>query len=324
MSSAVSDRSEYKNDPIRGYVSGFDTNVPAWGETAEIAWQAIMKRPFIAGGFTWTGWDYRGEPTPDGWPDVSSHFGIIDAAGFWKDLAYWYYAWWARPFPPVLHVFPHWNWSPQTCEGACHIHANTMCIDVWAYSNAEEVELFLPNGTSMGRQRMELLSHVEWRCVPYIPGQLLARAFVNGIMSGSISLQTTGSPAAVRLRFQDGYGVQGLTRDSDDVALIVAEVVDLHGQIVPTASSQIAFSATGLTVVGTANGDPACLTPSNSSVRAAFHGLLLVIVRASAHEYAETGFVQASSQGLIAASLQVHINKQSASLPASLPHTYFV
>jgi hypothetical protein len=68
---------------------------------------AVAWRP----GWTWTGWDYKGEPTPYGWPDINSHFGIIDEAGFPKDRFYWYQAWFGTADPVVLHVFPHWNWA---------------------------------------------------------------------------------------------------------------------------------------------------------------------------------------------------------------------
>ena len=88
-SSAVSDRGEYNSNSTTGHVSGYDTNAPSWGETAQVAWAGILERPFIAGGFTWTGWDYKGEPTPYAWPDINSHFGILDIAGFMKDRAYW-------------------------------------------------------------------------------------------------------------------------------------------------------------------------------------------------------------------------------------------
>jgi hypothetical protein len=58
----VSDRGEYKNDPVSGHVQGYDNQYPGWGESAEQAWagvgmsngQGILTRPFISGGWTWT------------------------------------------------------------------------------------------------------------------------------------------------------------------------------------------------------------------------------------------------------------------------------
>ena len=134
-SSAYSDRGVVSNDRALGHVRDYDTEHPSWGETSQVAWQAILSRPWVAGGFTWTGWDYRGEPTPYAWPDKSSHFGILDQvpwsrwssfppseAGFWKHRAYWYQACWTSE--PVIHLLPHWNWC-QSCANTCpspHTH----------------------------------------------------------------------------------------------------------------------------------------------------------------------------------------------------------
>eukprot|EP00937_MAST-01D_sp_MAST-1D-sp2_P002554 g2554.t1 len=142
-SSAVSDRGEYSNDPAGGHVSGYDTEHPGWGQTAEGAWggvgqpnnQGILTRDFIAGGFTWTGWDYKGEPTPDGWPDINSHFGIIDEAGFPKDRYYWYQSFFPD-YPAgkgIVHLLPHWNWAadPATATAThmepCSATGGSMC-----------------------------------------------------------------------------------------------------------------------------------------------------------------------------------------------------
>ena len=109
------------NNKSSGHVRGYDTERPSWGQTAEAAWggvdepqaQGILTRPFVMGGFTWTGWDYKGEPTGPtigyGWPDVNSHFGILDIAGFEKDRFYWYLAHFPsyKPGEGVLHLFPH-------------------------------------------------------------------------------------------------------------------------------------------------------------------------------------------------------------------------
>ena len=107
--STVSTRGIYENDPVRGYVSAYDLNFPPWAATAEKWWKDYDSRPFLAGGFAWTGFDYRGEPTPYNWPCISSHFGIMDTCGFPKDNYFYYQAWWGRS--TVLHLFPHWNWA---------------------------------------------------------------------------------------------------------------------------------------------------------------------------------------------------------------------
>lgn len=139
--SAVSTRGEYARDDKRAVVSSYDVDAPYWGKTAQAWWRLYNSKPYLLGGFVWTGFDYRGEPTPfNWWPSVSSNFGIMDLCGLPKDIFYYYQAWW-RDDLPVLHLLPHWNWEGR--EG--------QPIEVWAYSNLEAVELFL-NGRSLGRQ----------------------------------------------------------------------------------------------------------------------------------------------------------------------------
>ncbi|HVP11825.1 MAG TPA: beta-galactosidase GalA, partial [Phycisphaerae bacterium] len=123
--STVSTRGEYVVDRERGYLTAYDRHKPGWGALAHEWMQFYMTRPFLAGGFAWTGFDYRGEPTPYGWPCISSHFGIMDTCGFPKDLYYYYQAWWTDE--PVLHLFPHWNWAGK--EG--------QPVDVWCFTNAD-------------------------------------------------------------------------------------------------------------------------------------------------------------------------------------------
>src|ERR1043165_8947141 len=107
--SAFATRGIYAADAARGYVSAYDVNKPSYGATAEEWWSYYAARPFLAGGFVWTGFDYRGEPSPYKWPCISSHFGILDTCGFAKDTAFYYKAWWGAE--PVLHLLPHWNWE---------------------------------------------------------------------------------------------------------------------------------------------------------------------------------------------------------------------
>ena len=156
-------------------------NVPSFGETAEEWWKFYATREWEAGGFFWTGFDYRGEPTPYGWPSVNSQTGVIDMCGSPKDNFYYYKAWWGTE--PALHLFPHWNFEGR--EGDI--------IPVWAYSNLEEVELFV-NGKSLGQQKVPHLGHVEWK-VRYEPGAIEARGYKAGKVVLTEKRETTG-PAA--------------------------------------------------------------------------------------------------------------------------------
>ena len=150
QASAVSTRGIYANDPARGYVSSFDDTALGWATTTERWWSYFAERPWLSGGFVWTGFDYRGEPTPYQWPCINSHFGVLDMCGFPKENYYYYQAWWTTN--TVLHLFPHWNWPGQ--EGRE--------IRVDCLSNCQEVELFL-NGVSLGKQTMKRNSKLTWK-----------------------------------------------------------------------------------------------------------------------------------------------------------------
>ena len=41
----------------------------------------VLNADYVSGAFEWSGFDYKGEPVPNSWPDVNSHFGFLDIAG---------------------------------------------------------------------------------------------------------------------------------------------------------------------------------------------------------------------------------------------------
>ena len=365
-SSAVSDRGEYANDAVGGHVSGYDTNEPSWGETAEGAWggigisngQGILTRAFISGGWTWTGWDYRGEPTPYAWPDTNSHFGILDLCGFEKvrpwqrrgssssssslasdaahatmlpftpphavhapftrtttcthahthvamaqDRFYWYKAWFSQPSPPSVHLFPHWNWQAGSN------------VDLWVYSNADSVEL-LVNGVSQGTKKMPTYSHVNWNGIPWVAGSIEARAYTNGSSTPvAFSVRnTTGAATSLRLSVRDGVGAT-LMAGCHDVALVMVEVIDANGAVVPTSSAVVTWSVDGpATFSGSGNGDPANTVTSISPTLAAFHGLGLAVIQGGTTPGAVR--VSASAPGLTGDTLTIQQNMPPAGFTA--------
>ncbi|MGH8301349.1 MAG: beta-galactosidase GalA, partial [Steroidobacteraceae bacterium] len=261
--STVSTRGIYITDTLRNWVSAYDVNHPAWAELAEKWWQFYAARDFLAGGFAWTGFDYRGEPTPYGWPSISSQFGIVDTCGFPKDMFHYYRSCWSGQ--PVLHLFPHWNWQQRLGEP----------IRVWVYSNLEEVELFL-NGKSLGSQKVPPLGHLEWS-VTYEPGVLEARGRGKGGAVLTERRETTGVPAAIRLTPDRGE----VRADGEDLVMIRVEAVDSAGRHVPTADTLIQFSVSGAgRFRGVGNGDPNCQQSDQQPQRSLFNGLAQLIVQA--------------------------------------------
>ncbi len=284
--STVSTRGIYANDAAKGYVSAYDVNAPDWGATAEDGWRPIGERPYIAGGFVWTGFDYKGEPTPYGWPCINSHFGIIDIAGFPKDNFYYYKAWWGKE--PVVHVLPHWNWKGQ--EGKP--------IDVWVYSNADRVELYL-NGKKLGDKPMPKFGHVSWK-VPYTPGVLIAKGYKGSKLIATDKVETTGAPAQIKV-FTDRAN---LTSDNQDLSVVQVQILDAKGRVVPTASNLVKFSLKGTgRIAGVGNGDPSSHEPDKASRRSAFNGLCMALIQAT-HSKGEI-VLTASSPGLKPATLRL-------------------
>lgn len=255
-------RGVYFDDRERRHLRAYDWDPSDWGSSAEQAWSHYANRPFLAGMFVWTGFDYRGEPTPFDWPAIASQFGILDLCGFPKDAAFYFQAWWRDE--PLLHVFPHWNWAGREGQE----------IDVWAYSNCDEVELFL-NGTSLGRKQMPRNGHLEWP-VAYQPGELEARGHRGGAVIRTTRIQTTDAPAALVLTPDREVILAG----GADVVVVAVSSVDAQGRHVPTAANQVKFSVSGGRILGVGNGDPGSLEPDQASARNLFNGYAQVIVQA--------------------------------------------
>lgn len=237
-------RGEYVKDDAAHIMPAYDTTAPWWATTAEGWWPHFDARPYIAGGFIWTGFDYRGEPTPySEWSSISSQFGALDTCGFPKDNYYYYLAWW-RP-EPLLHLFPHWNWGKE--DGI----KEGQDISVWAYSNADEVELFV-NAKSAGRKTVTKDFHVEWT-VPYQPGKIEAFAYKGGKVILKDKRETAGTSARILLTTDRS----ALVNDGMDCTMIKAEGFDDKDRPVPGADNQITFTISGPgAVIGVGNGNP--------------------------------------------------------------------
>ncbi len=282
MGSTVTTRGIYEKDEIRAYVPDQDITHPWWASKAETWWKLAAENKYWLGGFVWTGFDYRGEPTPYKWPNISSHFGILDVCGFPKNIYYYYKSWWTNE--DILHISPHWNWPDKIGKP----------IDVWVNSNADEVELFL-NGKSLGQKTMERNSHLQWN-VLYEPGTLEAIAYKKGKKITS-KIETTEQASQVVIATDK----TNLRADGKDVTVINISISDEKGREVPTANNIITFTVSNnAKIIGVGNGDPSSHEPdkckTNSWQRSAFNGKCQVIIQASKNS-GEVKF-EAKSDGL--------------------------
>ncbi|QEK51354.1 DUF4982 domain-containing protein [Pedobacter aquae] len=245
-------------------VTAYDNVAAYWGTSHEKAWKAVKDRNFMSGIFVWTGFDYLGEPVPYDFPARSSYYGIIDLAGFPKDVYYMYQSEWTNQ--PVLHLLPHWNWQAGKV------------VDVWAYYNqADEVELFL-NGKSLGKKAKttdEL--HVSWK-VPFEAGTLKAISYLNGKVVLEKEIRTAGAPHHIVLNVDRNK----LKADGNDLAFVTATLVDEAGTIVPDADNLIKFTISGAgQIAGTDNGYQADLSSLSKPNRKLWKGKALAIVKAT-------------------------------------------
>jgi len=279
--STLTTRGEYADDRRRAFVTSYNMT--------DGTWKPIADRPWMFGAFPWTGFDYKGEPTPYGWPCINSHFGILDMCGFPKDNYYYYQSWWKTQ--PVVHVMPHWNWPGKEGQD----------IRVVAFSNCARVELLL-NGQSLGAKAMPKNEHLEWR-VKYASGELVAKGFdANGKVTATDTVQTAGAAAALRLSTQRPT----LIADGEDVSPVKVEVLDDKGRVVPTADNLVAFQVTGAgATAGVGNGNPSDHDPDQADNRRAFNGLCMVVVRAG--QQPGDIEVKATAPGLKPASLSLKV-----------------
>jgi beta-galactosidase len=246
----------------------------------------VKKCDFLSGMYIWTGFDYLGEPTPYDWPSRSSYFGIVDLAGFPKDAYYMYESEWTDK--PVLHVFPHWNWEVgQT-------------VDVWAYTNCDEVELFL-NGQSLGTKRKAVDDlHLMWR-LPFSPGTLRAVGRKGGKEILVQEIKTAGTPAKLSLEADRST----IDEDGRDLSFITVRVLDEAGTMVPYADNAIHFKLSGEgKIAGVDNGLQTSLEPFQAKERKAFNGMCLVVVRSN--EKPGQIKLEAESDGLVGSSIMIH------------------
>ena len=237
----------------------------------ERGWQFYADRPWAAGIFYWTGFDYRGEPNPLSYPATDSEFGILDYCGFWKDEAWYLKSWWTDE--PTLLIFPHWNLQGHEGEE----------IELWAYSNCDEVELTV-NGKRLGRQTMPRNGHLKWKAI-YKPGKVVATGYKNGRRILTETIETTQPAAQIVLKTDR----QTILADGRDVAVVTVEIQDKKGRIVPDACPLLTFHLEGGgRILGVGNGDPAYLgsdhpqdIDSKEFQIPAFNGLAQVIIQSN-------------------------------------------
>ena len=279
--STTTTRGEYADNREKAYVTSY--------HMTDETWRSVAERPFMAGSFVWTGFDYKGEPTPYDWPSINSHFGIMDICGFPKDNYYYYLSWW-KP-AAVVHLMPHWNWPGKEGQD----------IKVIVFSNCPRVELLL-NGQSLGAKDMPRYGHLEWT-VQYAPGTLSARGYdaAGNVAATDTVANHRRSPPALRLITATDHPVRGW-RGPHAHRSGRARRPRAESCRPPITWSRSRSAAPG-TCRALATATRATTIPDKADYRHAFNGKCLVLVGAGENR----GAIQsrATSPGLKSALLQL-------------------
>ncbi|MBI3728850.1 MAG: glycoside hydrolase family 2 protein [Burkholderiales bacterium] len=290
--SAFMTRGEFTTDKSKNIVASYDDDFAKWGNSHRDAWQAIDSRPYVAGGFVWTGFDYRGEPTPHEWPSVSSVFGIMDMNGFPKTAYYMHQVQWIKD-RPLIHIAPHWNWQGQKGKE----------IRVMVMANVERVKLIL-NGRELGEQQVDPYRMNTFQ-VAYEPGKLEAFGYKGGKEVVRTSVETTGKAVALEL-LPDRASLAG---DGRDAMPITVRALDAQGRAVPVDNSLISFEVSGAgQPIGHGNGDPNSHEDEKGKTRKLFNGLAQLIVQSHFDRSGEL-LITATAPGLTAASVRIPVQK---------------
>ncbi|WP_294404612.1 glycoside hydrolase family 2 TIM barrel-domain containing protein [uncultured Clostridium sp.] len=262
--SALSSRGIYARDGFKHQYSSFDDNYVNWGDSAATAMRRNMEEiPYLAGEFVWTGFDYIGEPTEwNQYPCKSSYFGIVDLAGFPKDIYYMYQSQWTTT--PMIHIVADWTGSGNK--------------KVWLYSNCNHVELFL-NGVSLGKKShtdMGNSSQYEYS-TKYTKGILVAQGYNNeGTLIAQDVKKSFNSPSSFILTSDK----TSLKIGSNDLAFIECTIIDSDGAYCATANNKITFTINGGTIIAVDNGDSTCVDRFDTNIRKAFSGKALCVIKA--------------------------------------------
>ncbi len=254
-------RGEPNNDPEKHLISNYDDNAAPWGSTIHDTWKSVDTRPFMMGSYVWTGFDYRGEPTPFTWPSVSTFFGTYDSCGFEKDGCFLYKAYWNEE--PLVHLLPHWNLPVEPGTP----------VRVMAFTNCEKVSLKL-NGRDVGSASCDQYDPTEFT-VPYEPGTLEATGWRNGVQVAHDQVVTAGPTAKLAIETSKAF----LTDDGLDAVAVNVRAYDQAGHPMPTAHDLIHFEVQGgAKIIGVGNGDPNSHEPDLADYRHLYNGCAQAIL----------------------------------------------
>lgn len=278
-------RGELEFSPEKHLFDGYALKNHWFGSTAFETWKNVRACSYLAGVFSHSAFDHRGEPQPLDYPLISCSYGSMDTCGFPKTMYYIFQSCFRQE--PMMYVFPHWN------------HRAGEIVRVLTVTNCEKCELFL-NGKSLGVKDCDLCTPCLWD-VTFEPGTLLAVGYRNGKKAAEYQVKTASAPYRLILEphrrkiANDGY---------DAVAFNVC-AVDENGTVCPDADDLISFKISGGKILGVGNGNPNSHEPDFAGSRKLYHGRCQAIVSCSPGSDHLTA--EACAEGLVPASVELEI-----------------
>lgn len=190
------------------------------------------------------------------------HIGVVDSEAeshLWNDVIV------GRKF-----ISSHWNREAGKK------------YEVYAYTNADEVELFV-NGKSIGVQKnnsaVSKRNVIYWKDVPYSAGKIEAIARNgSGREVARHVLETTGEAVALKLAAENhDWKANGM-----DLQHVKAYAVDSQGRIVPTFNGEAIFDVSGeAKLIAVDNGDHSSDELFAGNKRKMYRGFAMAILRAN-------------------------------------------
>ncbi|MBN1561973.1 DUF4982 domain-containing protein, partial [candidate division KSB1 bacterium] len=271
------------------------------------AWKAVTDNDYIMGQFLWTGIEYMGEAGR--YPSRNSTSGVIDLAGNKKTEFYFRQSLWSDA--PMVYIGadeyrdesergglwrhkraePHWNWPAG------------QKLRVKAFTNCEQVELFL-NDASLGSRRLaDFPERVLYWDVVFEPGVLKAVAKTRDLQAVA-ELRTAG--AAAKLVAESDVAV--LRANNQDVAHVQVSIVDEENVLVYTAEDRIVCEVKGpARLLGMEDANARNVEDYRDNSQAAHHGKVLLYIQAGDH--AGTAQIVVSADSLQGTTVAVQIRK---------------
>lgn len=257
------------------------------------AWLAVTKNDFISSQFLWTAFDFLGEARE--WPVRSSGAGIIDLAG--------------KPKPDFYFRKSLWNDEPMVYIGIANskqdVNRRSNIGEAWigeegqtkwitAYTNTEEVELFL-NGESLGRKEAVYQKDkmISWE-VPFSSGELLVKGYDNNNnVISEYQLATPGPAADLQIRTDKRSSSESIK----EIIHIDILLTDNEGNRITNDDREVSIEIDGpAKLLGLESGDLSSHESYQAKERNTYKGQLRVYLETTVEDKAVN--IKISSPGL--------------------------